>query len=60
LLSCCLQIGQPIPVEKVAKGDITPAMVDALHHQFCAEMRRLFDRTKTRHGIDQKAVLEIL
>jgi hypothetical protein len=42
------------------KEKITDKDIDALHATFVAEMRRLFDRTKTKHGVDEKTVLEIL
>jgi hypothetical protein len=42
------------------KDKITDKDIDELHATFVKEMRRLFDRTKTKHGVDEKVKLEIL
>ncbi|CAM9117060.1 unnamed protein product, partial [Ectocarpus fasciculatus] len=44
-----VEIGKPIPVQKVEDKDITPKMIDDLHAKFEAEMIRLFDRTKGKY-----------
>jgi rRNA pseudouridine-1189 N-methylase Emg1 (Nep1/Mra1 family) len=46
-------------VKKVAKEDITQAMIDELHSRFIGEMERLFERTKVKHAGYEKAVLSI-
>lgn len=42
------------------KDKITDKDIDALHETFVKEMRRLFERTKQRHGVDAKTELQIL
>ena len=53
-------MGKPIPVKKMDKEAITDKDIDALHSKFVSEMRRLFDRTKVKHGVDAKTELTIL
>ena len=56
-------MGSPIAVEKLSKDEIAEGRVDErvdkLHEKFVAEMIRLFERTKLRHGCTQADSLEI-
>ena len=51
-----IEIGKPIKVEKMNKKDIRQEQIDDLHKIFVEEMRRLFDRTKTKHGCADKSL----
>lgn len=53
-------MGKPIPVKKLDKDAITDKDIDALHSKFVSEMRRLFDRTKQKHGVHATTELHIL
>ena len=55
-----MEIGKPIPVEKVPKDQITDKMIDDLHQQFCNAMVQLFNRTKVNYSDHKNAELNIL
>jgi len=54
-----IEMGKPISVQKVSKEEITSSHIDKLHNTFCQEMKRLFERTKARHGLDKSVELLI-
>ena len=55
-----IEMGRPIHVEKIAKDNITPQQIDDLHRRFIVEMKRLFERTKSKHGVPEDVHLNIL
>ena len=48
--SICVEIGKPIKVAKKPRDQISETDINHYHELFMAEMIRLFDRTKSRHG----------
>ena len=55
-----VEIGRPIPVEKIAKDKITQQNIDDLHQLFMLEMERLFERTKSKYGVPEDVKLTII
>ena len=55
-----VEIGKPIPVQKLSPEQITPEAIDALHTEFLKEMNRLFERTKRQYGVPDDQTLLVL
>ena len=54
-----LEIGKPIQVTKISKDAITQQDIDKLHELFINEVKRLFNRTKSIHGLSNDIELNI-
>uniref|UniRef100_A0A0M3IWK8 diacylglycerol O-acyltransferase n=1 Tax=Ascaris lumbricoides TaxID=6252 RepID=A0A0M3IWK8_ASCLU len=50
-------IGRPIVVEK----NLNPSQeeIDALHNEYCTQLKKLFDEYKVNFGIDKNITLNI-
>lgn len=56
-----IEFGKPLVVSKhVSTEEISQEQIDEIHAEFVKEMKRLFDRTKTKYPQYQDSQLEIL
>jgi hypothetical protein len=59
IIQLILSVGAPIPVKKESEPD--QALIDAVHAEYCAKLRELFDTHKVSlGGLTESAQLEFL